>query len=169
MATRRWTRLGGALTAALTLALMGSTSFPEARKVPAYLMIRGGGLEEPVVLHHGTGPEEGIRTDSPIMGVIVALNTSGGDVPDPVTSRYYEVLEFWAGPSVPVRSADGSPSEPLDPETATSISTIYPDEPGGPIWNLAGLRAPADLPAPYRRIEASGWTIFQGVGLTIER
>ncbi len=167
MRKRNW--LAGPIAVALLFALLGSSSDAPERKGPAYLLIRGGDLEAPILVHHG-GRDVG-PSDSPLMRVLMSLGSVTDPAPPPETSRYYEVLEFWASPDVPWPGLDGRPEEPLDPATARAISRIYPDEPGGPVWNQyvdpGNFRGPrVESSKPYRPIDDRGAELLRSLGLT---
>jgi hypothetical protein len=160
-----------AATFALTLALLGGTPEAEIFKGPAYLLIQGGGLEEPVTIHHGPQVEGWNTADSPLMRLLMSFTSAREPAPEPETSRYYEVYEFWALPGVPMPRADGLPDGPLDPGLAVSVSRIYPDEPGGPVWNRSNMVPDFNSPGarstePYRRITGTGIGVLQNAGLS---
>jgi hypothetical protein len=156
MPTLPWKRVAaGGLALGLTAVLVGSTDPPAVLKAPAYLLIRGPGLDHPVVLHNGPGGHNWALDGSEVVRLI---QSRGEQAPAPVGSRYYEVFEFWRSSLTPEPSADGSPSGPLVPEYASAVSRIYADEPGGPIWNpyLQPIGDPSLLvfPPPEDGIEA---------------
>lgn len=177
MTTGRRSLLGRWLAVGLSIALVASTGHSETFKGPSYLLIQGGGLENPVVVHHG--PAENWHPDR--SDVLHLLGSPGEEVPEPQTPRYYEVYEFWPSATTPLPVADGTPSEPLDPAQADAVSRIYPDEPRGPAWNpylqpfLAIQRMASDgavperpvrSPKEYRTISASGRELLESYGLT---
>lgn len=163
-----------AAASALAVALVGSTDRKEDFKGPAYLMVQGGGLESSVVIHHGPRYREVDPDGGVLMQVLESVAPTDEAVPGPTTSRYYEVLEYWFDADVPRPNADGTPSEPLDPGLAHALSRIYPDEPGGAVWNqyLSFQRVPdfdgprAESDAPYRPISGEGIALLRDAGLT---
>lgn len=149
----RFVSIGLAVLAAF--AALAATSADD-RKGPAYLLIVGNDLEAPVLLHH----ESADLFASNQSDLSRLFRGVGEEVATPRSTRYYEVYEFWPGPPTPPANADGTPSAALDPDLADSVSRIYPDEPGGPVWNPEfmpfGVRDEGERPwrseKDYRRL-----------------
>jgi len=158
-----------ATTAIAAIAAIAASS-AEDRKGPAYLLITGEDLEAPVVVHH----ESADLFASNQSDLSRLFRGVGEVVSAPRSTRYYDVYEFWPGPPTPPANADGTPSAPLDPELADSVSRIYPDEPGGPVWNPDlmpfGVREEGERPwrseKDYRRLYSA--ELLEKYGLSIE-
>lgn len=163
-----------AMAIGLSLALSGSTDRPAPWKGPSYLMIRGGGLEAPVVIHHSLGGDGTDVETGLILPILSSVGSSRSPSYRPATERFYEVFEYWASPGVPLPRWNGLPSEPLDPAEAVAVSRIYPDEPGGAVWNqyltrgrLPNFESPqVESDVPFRPISSRGVVLLRRVGLT---
>lgn len=186
-----------AFAVVLSLLLLGATPVEAPRKGIVYLMIQGGGLVAPVIVHHGEQPHSIAPLDEGGDPLLALVSRGFGPALDPapeMAGRYYEVGEFLMySDRVPLPGPSGMPDGPLRMEDADMVSRIYPDAPGGPVWNYrgprvevilhsggaagrdvfvelrSGTRAPWESSAPFRAISPDGQRQLESMGLVFGR
>ena len=114
------------ITVAVALAVaVPPTPAPDTRAFPSVIMIRGGGLKQPVVIHHiyDKADPDAFRKDP-----IVILYSSMMEeklVEIPAKAVEYEVAEFWGPGWVREYGKDGRPIRGLQFTSATNRSALY--------------------------------------------
>jgi hypothetical protein len=125
------------LTAGLLLAASGHQSVTnhDARAFPTFVLIRGGELAEPVLIHHGALHLPGHPGDiscSPLATLMLSQDGAGaGDVTP--GSVVYEVAEFWGQRALADQT--GRPHLPLRWDGASQYSEIHVTSAGTVRWH----------------------------------
>lgn len=114
------------LAAGLLLSSAGPPSPPEARAFPNFVLIRGGELREPVVIHgfasHRFRGIGGVITYGP---VATLMSLQDDMLPQPTTPGMvvYEVAEYWRQGGISEKT--GRPVAPLRWEGASQYSRLH--------------------------------------------
>ncbi|HTE47845.1 MAG TPA: hypothetical protein VK636_21570 [Gemmatimonadaceae bacterium] len=124
-------RLRSSLAGLLVLATLGAsgTATP-SRALPWFMLVRGGGLEQPVFISRPavllTRPafdRTGTEFPGDIPVIYAALESGPGIPPDFATRRSYDVAEFWGPTWIP--QVDGSAPRSLTFEAGDTFARIY--------------------------------------------
>lgn len=112
------------LAAGLMLASAhAAPSSPAMRAFPAFVLVRGGELKAPVLVHHGNVRLRGLRGDisySPLATVLMREQVFLA-APGHPTAVVYEVAEFWMSAA----DSTGRPTSPPQWDDATQYSRLH--------------------------------------------
>jgi hypothetical protein len=105
----------------------------DARAFPSVIMIRGGGLSKPVVLHHKYNPNDpDAFARDPIVRFYSSL-LSGSAAKIPEKRVQYEVAEYWGPGWVKDYGKDGRPIDGLQFMKSNRTGLLFVS-PGGVLW-----------------------------------
>lgn len=105
---------------------------PAMRAFPSYVLVRGGELKAPVVVHHGKVRLRGLRGDisySPL-ATVMALDDIFLPAPGHPALVIYEVAEYWMS----AVDSTGRPTSPPRWDAATQYSRLHVLTNGDVLW-----------------------------------
>jgi hypothetical protein len=141
-----------------------------ARAFPHFALIRGGGLDSAVLLYHANVTFiDGVADlrESPLAIVYSSLNwVTQPDSGMLAQQRYYEVAEFYGPRYMYWYGESGKPDRPLRFRDANHFSRIYPDAPGGAVWDRPSSQ-PRNSSAPFVGIPEEAAHVLRSLGLDL--
>ncbi|MBK9548783.1 MAG: hypothetical protein IPO52_06710 [Gemmatimonadetes bacterium] len=136
---------------------------PAARAFPSYVLVRGGGITTPVLVHHRSARLRGLRGDvtySPL-ATLLDLEDEMLQAPTQPATVVYEVAEYWMAPT----DSMGRPPSPLKWEAATQYARIQVMPDGEVLWqSLPGGFHGTQV--SYRRVQLPGIEVLAAAGVT---
>jgi|CXWL01.1.fsa_nt_gi hypothetical protein len=120
------------LAAGLILASTAAAPTPAMRAFPSFVLVRGGELKAPVVVHHGKVRLRGLRGDisySPL-ATVMALDDIFLPGPGHPVLVTYEVAEYWMS----AVDSTGRPTSPPRWDAATQYSRLHVLANGDVLW-----------------------------------
>lgn len=128
---------------ALALVSSGAVRQPAERMFPAFVMFRGGGLTQPVVMGHSNvrkvtinNRDVGDLSNDPLAILYSTLKHANVVPPDaPGVLRIYEVAEFFGPPWSGMTDSTGKPKGDIRFDDANHFSRIYVMRDQRVIWD----------------------------------
>jgi hypothetical protein len=134
---------------------------------PAFVLFRGPGLDQPVLLRHANVVNANLGKD-PLAIVYGSLRPVSIESSALNMRRYLEVAEFF-GPewTEAINPADGIPTRELQFEKATHFSRVYlAAGEAPPVWDNPVV-APAGASYPYFQIGPTGRAVLDSLGIRL--
>ncbi len=125
---------------------------------PAFVLFRGPGLDQPVLLRHANVTRADFSKD-PLAIVYGSLSPVTIDTSALAGRRYFEVAEF--------NPADGAPTRELPFENASHFSRLYlaaGDAP--PVWDNPVV-GPLGATYPYFQLGPAGRAVLDSLGVRL--